>query len=66
MNSRQEVREHIAKAKALMGLYATRANSEPKSQAALEHAQSEMKIIKQDIIAELQAMKGALRSLQRQ
>lgn len=55
----------ISKTSALVGLYEKYANSEQRSQAELEEAQREMKVIKSDILSELMRARGILRKLQK-
>ena len=60
------VTEGISKTSALVGLYEKHANSELRSQAELEEAQREMKIIKSDILSELVRARGILQKLQKE
>ena len=56
----------ISKAGVLVGLYEKHANSDLRSQAELEEAQHEMKVIKGEIISELMRARGILQKLQKE
>ena len=59
------VADGVSKAGAFVGLYEKYANSYLRSQAELEEAQREMKVIKSDILSELMRARGILQKLQK-
>ena len=60
------VSDGISKVSALVGLYEKYANSDLRSQAELEEAQREMKVIKGEILSELMRARGILQKLQKE
>ncbi|MBI2550052.1 hypothetical protein HYV83_02625 [Candidatus Woesearchaeota archaeon] len=60
------VADGISKTSALAGLYEKYANSDLRSQAELEEAQREMKVIKSEILSELMRARGILQKLQKE
>ncbi len=60
-----ELRQRITKAGTLMVMYEKEANSSPKTQADIVHAQREMKVMKDEILSELLHSKSLLQRMQK-
>ena len=61
-----ELTGHVAKAGVLVSLYEKHANTESRNVAELEAAKRELRVIKQEILAELLQSSSALHRLQRE
>ncbi|MBI2145059.1 hypothetical protein HYU18_01925 [Candidatus Woesearchaeota archaeon] len=59
-----ELREAVAKADTLVGLYEKRANSAFRGNAELEAARHEMRVMKQELLSELARAKALLQKAQ--
>ncbi len=60
----ESLSQHLSQAQALIGLYGKSANSEIGSKAGLEQVQREMKVMKNELLAELMRARDVLKKMQ--
>ena len=62
----ESLNHHISQAQALIGMYEKSANSEAGSSAGLEQVRREMKVMKNELLAELMRARSILKKMQAQ